>query len=95
MEVARSHGLETAYTDKHPAYDLLRGPSGTGLTTGYFPEIAAVGSTIADVIAYDQYHVNAFLDWLDVVTPAHSEGKLSKVPSIFGGNFQSCKNVEM
>lgn len=90
MEVARAHGLETAYTDKHPAYDILRGPSGNGLTTGYFPEQAAVGSTIDDNIAYDQYHVNAFLDWLDVITPAYSEGNLTKVPSIYGGNFQAC-----
>ena len=38
IELVRAAGLQTAYTDKHPAYDLVRGPSGTGLSEGYFPE---------------------------------------------------------
>jgi hypothetical protein len=83
------NGLETAYTDKHPAYDLARGPSGTGLTTGYFPEIAAVPVTVNATIAYDQLHVNAFLDWLDAKVPVNSTGSLKGVPTLFGGNFQA------
>ena len=35
FEIAQAKGLVTAYTDKHPAYDLVRGPSGKGLTLGY------------------------------------------------------------
>ena len=35
FEIARGKGLTTAYTDKHPAYDLVRGPSGNGLSLGY------------------------------------------------------------
>ena len=74
------------YTD-----DIVRGPSGQGLTTGYFPEMAAssVGSTVAATIAYDQLRAQAFLDYLDAVTPANSEGTLSTVPTVFGGNFQA------
>ncbi|KAK5039095.1 hypothetical protein LTR16_011844, partial [Cryomyces antarcticus] len=34
-------------------------------------------------------HVNAWLDWLDVNTPEHSEGALSAIPTLFGGNFQA------
>ncbi|KAK5111160.1 hypothetical protein LTR62_005360 [Meristemomyces frigidus] len=92
FEVVVAAGLETAYTDKHPAYDTVRGPSATGLTIGYFPEVAAVGPTVADVIAYDQLHVNAWLDWLDATTPINTtifNGPLTKVPALFGGNFQA------
>lgn len=74
----------------------VRGQSGKGLTTGYFPEInSAVGdgdytSNVSVCETYDQLHVNAFLDWLDGNVPANSEGSLGgKIPDIFGGNFQS------
>ena len=30
FELVRAAGLQIAYADKHPAYDLVRGPSGTG-----------------------------------------------------------------
>lgn len=71
--------------------DIVRGPSGQGLTSGYFPEMAAdsVGSTVAATIAYDQLRAQAFLDYLDAVTPANSEGTLTTVPTVFGGNFQA------
>src|SRR5262249_6097876 len=39
-EVAHGAGLVTAWSDAHPAYDIVRGPSGLGLSAGYFPEIA-------------------------------------------------------
>ncbi|TDL24276.1 type I phosphodiesterase/nucleotide pyrophosphatase [Rickenella mellea] len=88
-EVVHSKGKDTAYADKHPAYDLVRGPSGKGLSVGYFPEIASQANTVDATIAYDQLHVDAFLDWLDGKTPANSEGSLKTVPTLFGGNFQS------
>ena len=36
-ELVHASGKQTAYTDKHPAYDMVRGPSGKGLSVGYFP----------------------------------------------------------
>jgi predicted AlkP superfamily pyrophosphatase or phosphodiesterase len=89
FEVVKSKGHVTAYTDKHPAYDLVRGPSGSGLSEGYFPEIAAVTTDVPSTITYDQLHVNAFLDWIDGKSPAHAEGSISKMPTLFGGNFQA------
>lgn len=89
FEVVRAAGYQTAYTDKHPAYDLVRGPSGTGLSEGYFPEIAAVSNNVNATIAYDQYHVNAFLDWINSTSPQHAEGSISQIPALFGGNFQA------
>lgn len=89
-EVVNAAGLPTAYTDKHPAYDLVRGPSGKGLTTAYFPEISSVKTLINETEPYDQLHVNAILDWIKGITPANSEGSLGgNTPRLFGGNLQS------
>lgn len=96
-EVAVAAGKKTAYADKHPAYDIMRGPSDTGLSTAYFPEINSdVGDgnaytvNVTECIKYDSLHVAAFLDWLDGNVPANSEGSLGgTVPALFGGNFQS------
>jgi len=41
FEVAKDAGLRTAWNDKHFAYDLVNGPSGTGVDDLYTPEIAA------------------------------------------------------
>jgi len=94
FEIVEASGKQTAYTDKHPAYDLVRGPSGKGLTVGYFPEIAATANTVNATIAYDQLHVDAFLDWIagEGKTPANSEiqgAGLTTTPTLFGGNFQA------
>jgi hypothetical protein len=59
LEVVRAAGLQTAYADKHPAYDLVRGLGGTGLSEGRFPEQAATSITVNATIAYNQLHVNA------------------------------------
>ena len=97
FEIVVAAGKKTAYADKHPAYDLVRGPSGTGLSTGYFPEINSLVAGGADFTAnvsvcmqYDKLHVDAFLNWLDAKEPANSEGSLhGVVPTLWGGNFQS------
>jgi hypothetical protein len=91
-EIVQATGKQTAYTDKHPAYDLVRGPSGKGLSVGYFPEIASVDATsVDDTIAYDQLHVDAFLDFIKGMSPANAEvqEKLKGTPALFGGNFQA------
>ena len=38
FEVAHAAGLRTAYIDKHPSYEIVKGPSGTGLDDFYAPE---------------------------------------------------------
>ena len=95
FEIARAAGKTTAYTDKHPAYDVVRGPSGTGLSLGYFPEIQAIPTLVNTTIQYDMLHVEAFLHWINGTDPANSEGTLSgKTPNLFGGNFQSINVAE-
>ena len=39
MEVVHASGKRTAWSDKHPAYEIVSGPSGTGLDELYVPEI--------------------------------------------------------
>ena len=39
FEVVKSKGGHTAWADKHPAYDLVNGPSGNGVEDLYTPEI--------------------------------------------------------
>lgn len=50
FEVIREAGMRTAWCDKHPAYDILNGPSGAGIQDLFTPEINSdapfVGSTV-------------------------------------------------
>src|SRR5229473_1281136 len=52
FEVVRAKGGRTAWADKHPAYDLVNGPSGKGVEDLYTPEITNVGGFDATVLAY-------------------------------------------
>jgi predicted AlkP superfamily pyrophosphatase or phosphodiesterase len=52
FEVIRAAGGHTAWSDKHPAYDLVNGPSGTGVEDLYTPEINSLiknGGTVNGV----------------------------------------------
>src|SRR5205823_1196719 len=40
FELVKAVGGRTAWSDKHPAYEFLNGPSGTGIDDLYTPEIA-------------------------------------------------------
>ncbi len=75
FEVARKAGLRTAWSDKHAAYDILNGPSGTGIQDLFTPEInsdalgyPAGGDWTTDNKAtqqYDGYKVRAVLNEID------------------------------
>src|ERR1700746_2981404 len=72
FEVARAAGLRTAWSDKHPAYEILNGPSGQGVQDFFTPEInsdaPAPGSPTAWPAVnsltqrYDTYKVRAVLN---------------------------------
>lgn len=52
FEVIKQAGGRTAWSDKHPAYDLVNGPSGTGVDDLYTPEINSLianGGTVNGV----------------------------------------------
>ena len=88
FEVIKTAGLPTAWADKHPAYDLVNGPSGKGVDDLYTPEIN-VGKTTDSVTtteAYDDLKVTAVLNEIGGMSSA---GKPGVVPAIFGMNFQA------
>lgn len=95
FEVIRTHGLRTAWADKHPAYDIVNGPSGKGVQDLFTPEVNANDAiTGADyttgfhsIERNDAIKVQAVLNeihGLDSTGSAHVG-----VPAIFGMNFQA------
>ncbi|MBV9457144.1 MAG: alkaline phosphatase family protein [Bradyrhizobium sp.] len=100
FEVIKAAGMRTAWSDKHPAYEDLAGPSGTGLDELYAPEINAQdtldpGAKTGDdyttsytgVRTYDAMKVKAVLNWIDGYDGARTHRQ--PVPAIFGMNFQA------
>ncbi|MCW2918338.1 MAG: hypothetical protein JWN52_6406 [Actinomycetia bacterium] len=100
FEVARKHGLRTAWSDKHAAYELLNGPSGTGIDDLFTPEINSLatgfsGDWTQDNAAtqqYDGYKVRAVLNEIDGYD--HSRATKAGTPAVFGMNFQSVSTAE-
>ncbi len=102
FEVARSAGLRTAWSDKHAAYDILSGPSGTGVEDLFAPEInsAAVGYPAGNdwttdnkaTEQYDGYKVQAVLNEIDGYD--HSRAHKVGTPAIFGLNLQSVSTAQ-
>jgi hypothetical protein len=92
FEVAKASGGHTAWADKHPAYDLVNGPSGAGVEDLYTPEITnnngfdATGSVVCTV-ANDQLKVNAILNEIHGLRHDGTPGP--GVPAVFGMNFQA------
>jgi predicted AlkP superfamily pyrophosphatase or phosphodiesterase len=87
FEVIKSHGLRTAIADKHPAYDLYNGPSGTGVDDLFTPEAAPFKNSIAQTEADDEVKVQAILHEIDGFD--HTGTVHAGVPAIFGMNFQT------
>jgi hypothetical protein len=106
FEVAKRHGLRTAWSDKHPAYDILEGPSGTGIDDLFTPEINSAalqssgtaygGDWTSDNAAtrqYDSYKAQAVLTEIDGHDHTGSGPRVG-VPAIFGMNFQTISTAE-
>ncbi len=89
FEVIRAAGGHTAWSDKHPAYEILNGPSGKGVEDLYTPEIAAnnVTDSVRATEAYDDLKVQAILNEID--GKDHTGTHFIGVPTIFGMNFQA------
>lgn len=87
FEVIKAHGGRTAIADKHPAYDLYNGPSGTGVDDLFTPEAAPFKNSIAQTEADDEVKVQAILHQIDGLD--HTGTLHVGVPAIFGMNFQT------
>lgn len=102
FEVAKQAGLRTAWSDKHPAYEILSGPSGKGIDDLFTPEInsdatgyAAGADWTKDNAAtqqYDGYKVQAVLNEIDGYD--HARTTRAGVPGVFGMNFQSVSTAQ-
>ena len=86
-EVAHDAGMLTAVSDKHPSYEILSGPSGTGIDDFYSPEFNAAKSDITKIMANDELKVTAVLNEIDGLR--HDGTPAAGTPAIFGMNFQS------
>ncbi len=92
FEVVRSEGGHTAWADKHPAYDLVNGPSGKGVDDLYTPEITnnngfdATGSVVCTV-KNDYLKVQGILN--EIKGLKHDGTPGPGVPAVFGMNFQA------
>src|SRR6266566_7944079 len=67
FEVVKASGGHTALADKHPAYDLVNGPSGHGVDDLYTPEITnapgfAATVSVVCTVENDQKKVQAILN---------------------------------
>ena len=92
FEVIKNFGYRTAWADKHPAYDLINGPSGKGVDDLFVPEITILdgedaASSIDKVIAYDATKVQAVINELKGFDSA-GKAKVG-VPTLLGMNFQA------
>ena len=95
FEIVKSHGGYTAWSDKHPAYEWLAGPSGKGLDDLFALEqdslipgtkVKTTGSFKAER-DFDEARVKAVLNEMMGMdsTGAHK----APVPTLFGMNFQA------
>jgi predicted AlkP superfamily pyrophosphatase or phosphodiesterase len=92
FEVVKSRGGHTAWADKHPAYDLVNGPSGMGVDDLYTPEITNVGGFDATVsvdctVLNDEKKVAAIINEIKGLKHDGSPGL--GIPKMFGMNFQA------
>ena len=67
FEVVKAAGGHTAWADKHPAYDLVNGPSGKGVDDLFTPEITNVGGfdntvSVVCTVENDELKVNGIIN---------------------------------
>ena len=93
FEIVKAAGGRTAWSDKHPAYEFLNGPSGTGIDDLFTPEIAlnppAITTTnsFALTMAYDDMKVAAIVNEINGMD--HTGTTWVGTPALFGMNFQA------
>ena len=100
FDVLHAAHLRTAWSDKHPAYEILDGRSGTGIDDLFTPEINSVADNAGDdwttdnalTQEYDSTKVAAVLNEIDGYD--HSRSTKVGTPAIFGMNFQTVSTAQ-
>ena len=99
--IKQATGARTAWSDKHPAYDWVNGPSGKGVDDLFTPEINAEainGSGVAyqkvtsTTKTYDDIKVKAIINQIDGKDSTGTN--MVGVPKIMGMNFQAVSVAE-
>ncbi len=90
FEAVHAAGGYTAWTDKHPTYELVQGPSGHGVDDLFLPEIGANYEGLSNVKAKE---ITGSLprteDYDEIDGLTHDGKKRSVVPTVFGLNLQA------
>ena len=100
FDVLHAKGMRTAWSDKHPAYSILNGPSGNAIDDLFTPEINSLADAAGNdwtkvnsyTQQYDQFKVQAVLNEIDGLD--HSGKTKVGVPALLGMNFQSVSTAE-
>src|SRR5664279_4040458 len=102
FEVAKAKGLHTAWSDKHPAYEILNGPSGNGIDDLFAPEINSVvdpntntndwTKDNTNTQQYDTIKVKSVINEINGFD--HSGTTAMGTPAIFGMNFQAVSTAQ-
>jgi Type I phosphodiesterase / nucleotide pyrophosphatase len=101
FEVAKAAGLRTAWVDKHPAYEILNGPSGYGIDDLFAPEINSVIDLASSkdwtksnisTQKYDTIHLAAVIN--EIKGYDHAGINKHGTPAVFGLNFQSVSTAQ-
>ncbi len=95
FEVIKVAGKRTAWSDKHPAYEILNGPSGKGIDDLYTPEINSLipgqkkdyTTSFAEVRVYDGIKVRSVLNEINGLNSTGTQEV--GVPAVMGMNFQA------
>ena len=92
FEVVKAAHGHTAWADKHPAYDLVNGPSGKGVDDLYTPEVTNVGGldntvSVVCTVQNDYLKVHGVLNQIHGLNHDGTPGP--GVPEVFGMNFQA------
>ena len=91
--MARQNCLETAYADKHLSYSFVNGPSGIGLSQGYFPELASIAATDDAQNGWDDLHWAALANWVQG-NFVNGSSNPAGIPAVFGANFQALTDAQ-
>ena len=109
FEVAKAAGMRTGYIEKHPAYEIVGGPSGTGLDDFYAPESNAKvklvngalvdsskGERITKQVTLSQAYDDLRLFGLLNQISGHDTRRLvsAPTPAIYGMNFIALNTAE-
>jgi len=93
FEVVHSAGLRTAWIDKHPSYEMVSGPSGTGVDDLFTPEIGSAARDVKSQEAYDDVKVEGVLN--EIAGKDHAGKPAEAEPALLGMAFQAFRFAQV